>query len=219
MAMDVDYPNKGAFFHDRIAPEMAISGANIRSWEESPKARSRTISNPESGNIKAASLTKASGSNGTGSKPTLGLLAQISPDGKWLVGTINDKSIVMPKGELAYSQVFLPVQGILAAYNLQTGEIKPLPGADDPQYVQTNPAWSPARSRRVVPRPRWALVRVASASDVAREGPRCAPVGRWSRETRALGKDRDRRSHGHGSARAGIRAQAQRGTRSAIVRG
>ena len=114
MVMDVDYPNKGAFVHSRIVPEMTVSDTNIHSWEES----------------------KAS-------KPTLGLLAQISPDGKWLVGTINDKSIVAAKGELAYSQVFLPVRGILAVYNLETGAMTPLPGANDPQYVQTNPSWSP----------------------------------------------------------------------------
>ena len=42
-----------------------------------------------------------------------------------------------------FLQVFYPTRGILAWYNRATGEKQPLPGADDPQYVHTDPVWSP----------------------------------------------------------------------------
>jgi len=42
-----------------------------------------------------------------------------------------------------FLQTFYPTRGILAIYNRRTGEIKSLPGADDPRYVQSNGCWSP----------------------------------------------------------------------------
>jgi len=44
---------------------------------------------------------------------------------------------------LAFSQLFFPVKGILCIYDTQTRTFQSLPGADDPQYVQSNPTWSP----------------------------------------------------------------------------
>jgi len=44
---------------------------------------------------------------------------------------------------LAFSQLFFPVKGILCTYDKQARTFESLPGADDPQYVQSNPAWSP----------------------------------------------------------------------------
>jgi len=42
-----------------------------------------------------------------------------------------------------FLQVFFPTRGILAWYSRETGHLQPLPGADDPRYVQTNATWSP----------------------------------------------------------------------------
>ena len=42
-----------------------------------------------------------------------------------------------------FLQVFYPTRGILAWYSRATGRLQPLPGADDPRYVQTNAVWSP----------------------------------------------------------------------------
>jgi len=42
-----------------------------------------------------------------------------------------------------FLQVFFPTRGILAWYSRATGKLQPLPGADDPAYVQTNAVWSP----------------------------------------------------------------------------
>ncbi len=42
-----------------------------------------------------------------------------------------------------FLQVFYPTRGILAWYSRETGHLQPLPGADDPRYVQTGAFWSP----------------------------------------------------------------------------
>src|SRR5262249_45218124 len=59
-----------------------------------------------------------------------------------------------------FLQVFYPTRGILAWYSRTTGKLQPLPGADDPRYVQTNAVWSPdgkylvfARAEARVPYP------------------------------------------------------------------
>jgi len=44
---------------------------------------------------------------------------------------------------IEFSQLFFPIKGILAVYDTVTGTYKPLRGADDPKYVQSNPTWSP----------------------------------------------------------------------------
>jgi tetratricopeptide (TPR) repeat protein len=44
---------------------------------------------------------------------------------------------------IEFSQLFFPIKGILVVYDRQTGTYQPLPGADDPAYVQSNPTWSP----------------------------------------------------------------------------
>ena len=42
-----------------------------------------------------------------------------------------------------FLQVFYPTRGILAWYSRATERRQPLPGADDPRYVQTDGVWSP----------------------------------------------------------------------------
>jgi tetratricopeptide (TPR) repeat protein len=76
-------------------------------------------------------------------EPTFGLLSQISPDGRFVVSTVKDRSVFVPKPGLEFSQLFFPIKGILCVYDRQTRTFHSLPGADDPEYVQSNPAWSP----------------------------------------------------------------------------
>jgi Flp pilus assembly protein TadD len=45
-----------------------------------------------------------------------------------------------------FGQVFYPTRGILAWYSKATQKLQPLPGADDPEYVQTCAFWSPDQS-------------------------------------------------------------------------
>lgn len=117
LAMDVDYANsKGSYVITRTAEEMTLATSDIITWNDYKK---------EDG------------------EQTFGLLSQVSPDGRYVVSTVKDKSVFVPMPPLAFSQLFFPVKGILCTYDRLTQTFESLPGADDPQYVQSNPAWSP----------------------------------------------------------------------------
>ena len=117
LAMDVDYANnKGSYVITDVTDEMVLRTSDIITWSDYKKEDSRQ---------------------------TFGLLSQISPDGRYVVSTVKDESVFVPKPDLAFSQLFFPIKGILCVYDRQTGTFSALPGADDPQYVQSNPSWSP----------------------------------------------------------------------------
>jgi len=115
--MDVDYANsKGSYVITRTAEQMLLATSDIITWNDYRK---------EDG------------------EQTFGLLSQVSPDGRFVVSTVKDKSVFVPMPPLAFSQLFFPIKGILCIYDTQTRTFQSLPGADDQQYVQSNPAWSP----------------------------------------------------------------------------
>jgi len=117
LGMDVDYGNdKGAYALTRVAKEMTLATSDIITWSDYKR-------DPE--------------------KPTFGLLSQVSPDGRFVVSTVKDRSVFVARPDLAFSQLFFPVQGILAVYDSTTKAFSSLPGADDDAFVQSNPAWSP----------------------------------------------------------------------------
>ncbi|UWZ82562.1 tetratricopeptide repeat protein [Occallatibacter riparius] len=92
-----------------------------------------------------------------------GFMSQVSPDGRHVITSIgppnnttkNDRrdpgfvsgildriySVNYPNVE--FNQVFYPTRGILAWYDANDKSMHPLPGADDPQFVQTAAFWSP----------------------------------------------------------------------------
>jgi tetratricopeptide (TPR) repeat protein len=82
-----------------------------------------------------------------------GFMSQISPDGQYVVTSIeNPGSHVRDFDSRLYNgfykdygfgQVFFPTRGVLAWYSKKTGKLQTLPGADDPNYVQTSAFWSP----------------------------------------------------------------------------
>lgn len=76
-------------------------------------------------------------------KNTFGLLSRLSRDGRYIMVTIKDRVVFERFEDLAYSQLFFPVNGILAVYDTQTKTIRELPGANDPDFVQTNAVWTP----------------------------------------------------------------------------
>jgi tetratricopeptide (TPR) repeat protein len=117
LAMDVDYANsKGSYVIARVAEEMVLATSDIITWNNYRK---------EDG------------------EQTFGLLSQVSPDGRYVISTVKDKSVFVPMPPLAFSQLFFPIKGILCVYDRQTKTFEALPGADDPNYVQSNPSWSP----------------------------------------------------------------------------
>jgi len=92
-----------------------------------------------------------------------GFMAQVSPDGKYVVTSIGpprnanthqnevpgfapgilDRLYSTGYRDIAFTQVFYPTRGILAWYDRKEKTMRPLPGADDPRYVQTSAFWSP----------------------------------------------------------------------------
>ncbi|MGA2659910.1 MAG: hypothetical protein ABSH34_20595, partial [Verrucomicrobiota bacterium] len=117
LGMDVDYANnKGSYVVTAVARNMVLASSDIMTWD----------------NYKPEDHQK-----------TYGLLSQVSPDGQVVISTVKDKSVFVATPDLAFSQLFFPIKGILAIYRRNSGTFQSLPGADDPEYVQSNPSWSP----------------------------------------------------------------------------
>lgn len=118
LAMDVDYGNdKGSYTIADIDDTCRISPSNIITWSDFKREEH---------------------------EPTYGLLSQISPDGNYVLSTVKDLSVfVAIDDNLAYSQLFFPIKGIIGVYDRQKRNFYALRGADDPKYVQSNPSWSP----------------------------------------------------------------------------
>ena len=82
-----------------------------------------------------------------------GFMSQVSPDGKYVITSIDvpgahgvrvvDRLYNGFFSNYGFGQVFYPTRGVLAWYSKETQEFKVLPGADDPNYVQTSAFWSP----------------------------------------------------------------------------
>ena len=138
MGMDLDGPrnNKGMYALFPIQPQAAITSDNVVEWS--------TYRGKLGGKLRVA------------------FMSQVSPEGQYVITTINDPG----RGQTEYErhnapqdlwsnyyianftdyrflQVFYPTRGILAWYSKSTGVLQPLPGADDPRYVHTNAVWSP----------------------------------------------------------------------------
>jgi dipeptidyl aminopeptidase/acylaminoacyl peptidase len=95
-------------------------------------------------------------------------MSQVSPNGAYVLSTfagpalsrLIDSYYVTNFMDYRFLQVFYPTKGILEYLNRATGLREPLPGADDPKYVQTDGVWSPdgkyivfARAEARDPRP------------------------------------------------------------------
>jgi tetratricopeptide (TPR) repeat protein len=98
-----------------------------------------------------------------GNQLRVGFMSQVSPDGRHVVTTIAPRpgadgrpsDLPLSKQHLKplyyvsnfkdyrFLQVFYPTGGILVWYDREAKELRPLPGADDPRYVQANSTWSP----------------------------------------------------------------------------
>ena len=117
LGMDIDYANdKGSYAVAAVRRHMTLDRSTIITWSDYKRDEKET---------------------------TFGLLSQVSPDGRFVVSTVKDESVFVPKPGMDFSQLFFPVKGILCVYDRQTGTFQPLPGADAPELVQSNPTWSP----------------------------------------------------------------------------
>jgi tetratricopeptide (TPR) repeat protein len=88
-----------------------------------------------------------------GGQKRFGFMSQVSPDGKYVINSID---VPHARGTrvldrlyngfywfYGFGQVFYPTRGVLAWYSKETGNLQTLPGADDPNFVQTSAFWSP----------------------------------------------------------------------------
>ncbi|HVM95199.1 MAG TPA: tetratricopeptide repeat protein [Candidatus Acidoferrales bacterium] len=117
LGLDVDYGNdKGAYGILPVSKHMVMDDAKIMTWADYKR---------EDGEL------------------TFGLLSRVSPTGRYVISTVKDRSVFVAIPDLMISQLFFPIKGILVVYDRQTKTFAALPGADDPQYVQTNAVWSP----------------------------------------------------------------------------
>jgi len=88
--------------------------------------------------------------DGTAGQARIGFMSQVSPDGQHVISTFAGPSLDIPKTyyitnfkDYRFLQVFYPTRGILESYDRATDKRQPLPGADDPHFVQTDGVWSP----------------------------------------------------------------------------
>jgi tetratricopeptide (TPR) repeat protein len=141
MGMDVDGPgnDKGMYAVVPVAKTMSIGQKDIVHWNTDLQVGTSRV----------------------------GFMSQVSPDGRYVLTTfagpdqeIGNSYFVTNFKDYRFLQVFYPTRGILTWYSRATGLRKPLPGASDPQYVQTDGVWSPdqkyivfARARSVDPHP------------------------------------------------------------------
>jgi tetratricopeptide (TPR) repeat protein len=131
MGMDLDglQGNRGMYILAPVSAEMAIRKQDVIQWSSSEGKLK--------GNVR------------------VGFMSQVSPDGQYVVTTVNPASMAASSVEppsnyyvanfkdYRFLQVFYPARGILSWYSRQTGVLEPLPGADDPRFVQMGAVWSP----------------------------------------------------------------------------
>ena len=73
----------------------------------------------------------------------MGLFARLSPDGRFVAGTVNETSVFVMMDDLFFSQLFYPATGRIAIFDTRTKHFSLLPGASLENRVQTSPSWSP----------------------------------------------------------------------------
>ncbi len=133
LGMDVDGPSndKGLYALAAVKPHMSIGNEDVIKWS--------TYRGPLGGALR------------------VGFMSQVSPDGNRVITTINDpgqenhehmqdllgKYFVINFKDYRFLQVFYPTRGILAWYSRDAGKLQPLPGADNPEFVQATGVWSP----------------------------------------------------------------------------
>jgi tetratricopeptide (TPR) repeat protein len=126
MGMDMDGPqnDKGLYALVGIKPQMSIDTKDMVNWDPSQE--------------KHFAFNRVA------------FMSQVSPTGNYVLTMVTrpdrptvSNAYVANFKDYRFLQVFYPARGILVWLDRATSERHPLPGADDPDYVQTNGVWSP----------------------------------------------------------------------------
>jgi Flp pilus assembly protein TadD len=119
LGLDLDGPqnDKGLYAIVPIERQMSIRNQDVTSWKA------------------------FRGQNETDKR--IGFMSQVSPDGRYVMTTTQVEYYVANFKDYRFLQVFYPTRGILAYYDRADGRMRPVPGGDDPRFVQANAVWSP----------------------------------------------------------------------------
>ena len=146
LGLDMDGPrnDKGLYALVPISRDTTINNRDVLRWA--------SFEEDATGGVPSDPMVKR-----------FGFMSQVSPDGRYVItsiappgtkdihgaeapgfaaGVVN-RLFSMNYQHLDFTQVFYPTRGILAWYDRATKKLRPLPGADDPDYVQTSAFWSP----------------------------------------------------------------------------
>jgi len=124
MGIDLDGPNndKGLYAITQVQKRVSIEDNQVVQWN----------------------------TDGRAGKIRVGFMSQVSQDGRYVLSTFSGSTLgfsqtvyVRNFSDYRFLQVFYPTKGILEYYDRTTGRRQPLPGADDPAFVQTGGFWSP----------------------------------------------------------------------------
>ena len=143
--LDLDGPrnDKGLYAVVPVSKQMTIRNSNVIHWNSFGLNEEARAADP--------------------AVKRFGFMSQVSPDGRYVVTSIGppnnsnknqneeagfaagilDRLYSTNYRSIEFSQVFYPTRGILAWYDRKEGKMRPLPGADDPQFVHTSAFWSP----------------------------------------------------------------------------
>jgi tetratricopeptide (TPR) repeat protein len=126
LGIDMDGPqnDKGLYAMVSVSSKMTIRNQDMVSWASFPSEN--------------------------GSPVRVGFMSQVSPDGRYVVTTTRPPGTsssqfyyVSNFKDYRFLQVFYPTRGIIQWYDRTEKRVRPLHGADDPRYVQSNAVWSP----------------------------------------------------------------------------
>jgi tetratricopeptide (TPR) repeat protein len=130
MGMDLDglESNRGLYILTQVKRQMEIADRDVIQWSTARGALKGRV--------------------------RVGFMSQVSPDGRFVATTIDplqsegfrdapSNYYVANFKDYRFLQVFYPTRGILSWYSKATGILQPLPGADDPRFVQMGGVWSP----------------------------------------------------------------------------
>jgi hypothetical protein len=117
VGMDMDYnKDKGAYVLTTVRQDIILTDQDFVTWNDFPR---------------------------TDGLQSTGLYSRLSPDGNFVASTVNEIFFLIKISDPYFSQLFFPLQGSLAIYSGRTRKIAPISGADLPDFVQTDPSWSP----------------------------------------------------------------------------
>ncbi len=97
LGLDVDYGNdKGGYAILPVSKQMVMDDEKIITWSDYKK---------------------------DDGEATFGLLSQVSPDGRYVISTVKDRAVFVATPEIAFSQLFFPIKGILVVYDTEDGHL------------------------------------------------------------------------------------------------